>query len=422
MRLLMAVVVILVAASLVSALLLEDPGYVLVGFGSWTVESSLAVVVALLVIAFLLLYALLRTVAGMRRVPGRWTVWRRIRRGERARRALARGLIELAEGRWAVAERHLIRHAEQSDTRLLNYLGAARAAQQQGDPGRRDRYLRLAHEAMPEADVAVGLTQADLQISHGQYEQALATAQHLRQVAPRNGQVLKLLTRLYRELRDWERLNELLPELRRQRVLETEAFERLVREVAGARLAAAAGEQDAARLRQIWGGLPREVREDSGMVAVYVRQLIALGEDAAAERLLGEALTQAWDGRLAELYGQVEGHDGGRQLSRAEGWLRAQPQDPALLHALGRLALRNRLWGKARIYLESCVGSGGGAEAHRDLGNLLEQLGDRDAALEYYRRGMNLAAGVAPALPAPEAGTRPAETGDEPVAEAAKTS
>ena len=50
----------------------------------------------------------------------------------------------MAEGKWNQAERRLTAHADRAETPLLNYLGAARAAQLQRAYDRRDRYLREA--------------------------------------------------------------------------------------------------------------------------------------------------------------------------------------------------------------------------------------------------------------------------------------
>ena len=91
----------------------------------------------------------------------------------------------MSEGRFEQAEKILLKQVSHSDTELLNYLMAARSAQQQGAYDRRDEYLRLAHKAMPSADIAIGITQAELQLSHNQYEQALATLNHLSSIAPK---------------------------------------------------------------------------------------------------------------------------------------------------------------------------------------------------------------------------------------------
>ena len=112
-------------------------------------------------------------------------------------RQITRGYIEVAEGNFAKGEKLLTRGVRESETPLLNYLAAARAAQLQGDLERRDSWLTMAYEQEPGAASAILLTQAELQISNNELEAALATLQQLREMSPRNAEALKLLAELY---------------------------------------------------------------------------------------------------------------------------------------------------------------------------------------------------------------------------------
>ena len=89
----------------------------------------------------------------------------------------------------------------------------------------------------------------------------------------------------------------------------------------------------------------------------------------------------------------MEGADSGKQLERAETWLKKHPNQPELLLTLGRLCLRNQLWGKAQSYLEASLGVAASAETCQVLGSLLEQLGENKTALEHYRQGLEQAVG-----------------------------
>src|SRR5690606_7204767 len=137
----------------------------------------------------------------------------------KAREKTNQGLIELTEGHWERAERHLIQGAKYSEVPLLNYLSAAKAAQELGDEQRRDTYLALAHDSTRGTDTAVGVKQAQLQLGHGQNKQALATLNHLRDIAPHHPQILKLLRDLYIQLRDWTQLRDILPLLKKNHVI-----------------------------------------------------------------------------------------------------------------------------------------------------------------------------------------------------------
>ena len=62
-------------------------------------------------------------------------------------------MIALAEADWKNAEKLLSSGAAESDTPLMNFLAAAKAAQAQKADARRDNYLRQAHLAEPDAEI-----------------------------------------------------------------------------------------------------------------------------------------------------------------------------------------------------------------------------------------------------------------------------
>ena len=196
MKLLLILIIALALGGLLIWVADLQPGFVLLQYGQWSLETSLIVFVAMFLLLLLAGYFLLRSTLFLKQSPARLANWQQQLRHKRASQALTKGLITLEEGRWAEAERLLARHAGNSETPLLHYLAAARAAQKQSAPARRDNYLKLAHETTEGADIAVGVVQAELQLSAGQKEQALATLQHLRQVAPKHPYVLQLLQQL----------------------------------------------------------------------------------------------------------------------------------------------------------------------------------------------------------------------------------
>ena len=400
MRVLITSIVVFFLATVTALLIQNDPGYVVLGRGPWRAETTLTFFIILTLFGFAVLYVVSRFIIKALTLPRRMQAWRRERLAHKGRLALTRGLTLLEEGKWETAEKSLLKYIAHSEAPLLGYLAAARAAQRQGAPERRDNYLRLALESAPDADIAVGLTQAELQLSHHQIEQALATLRHLRQLSPQHSHVLKLLMRVYLEVQDWAQLLELLPLLRKEKVVtDTEAHELETKAYVG-QLHAATRAQDSRALHEMWENIPRRLQTQENILLTYIQQLRLYGEDHESEPLLREALKKQWSEPLVQLYGQVAGSDPTKQLAHAEGWLKTHPKNPVLLLTLGRLSLRNRLWGKARGYLESSVGAGGRPEAYKELAGLLEQMDEKDAAMEYYRKGLQLIVEPAVTLPA----------------------
>ncbi len=414
MKWLSILIAALLAAVGLSVLLKEETGYVMLSWGEWTIETSLALFILLLAAAFVATYLLLRTLIRIWRIPRSAATWNEQRRKKRSQRTLMQGQVELVEGQWQAAEKHLLKHVESSDTPLLNYLGAARAAQQQGAIERRDHYLQLAYKEDKKAAIAVQLTQAELQLAEGEPKQALQTLTYLKGVAPKHPQVLSSLARVYEELGRWEQLRELLPVLRRRHIFTDEEYKQLERKSWRGLLEAAIETGELERIREAWKALPREASGDAAMVRRYAAALADLGQGDDAEAILRSTLRKQWAPELVRLYGEIDGTNAERQLSVAESWLQSHPKDADLLLTLGRLALRNQQWSKARGYLESAQSAAPSAAACQLLAGLLEQQGETDRAVEYYREGMRLA------LNGPGAGTTSAAVLEKPAAETEK--
>ncbi len=405
MKLLLIGVLVLLASVAAALFALPDPGYVLMGYGNVSVETSLVVFVIVLLVGYLAL----RTLAGLWRVPVRIRRWSGQRQLHKLSRRYDAAVVELVSGKLERAERQLGRLADDARAPLAACLSAAHAANRLGADERRDRYLALALKRFPDAEPATCLVQAELQLARKQFDQAQTTLEYLRGLMPRNREMLRLQMQLYLGQPDWDKLRELLPELRRSKVLGHEQWQRLAVQVYQERIRELTSARDVETLKNGWAQLPPPVRQDHALLALYIEQLVRLGEHDQAEGLLREQLSEYWDDRLVYLYGELEGSDSAVQQKMAEKWLVRHDRDAVLLLTLGKTSLRNRLWGKARSYLEASIGIQPTAEAYRLLGDLLEQLEDHEAAAECYRKGLSLPAPVleAPALTVPEEAVLP---------------
>ncbi|MDF2490110.1 MAG: heme biosynthesis protein HemY [Pseudomonas sp.] len=403
---LLAVVAIAVAAALGIAIA-KHSGYVLIAYGGFRYQSGLwAALGALLVIVLGLL--LVRYLIGLVLTStGVVNPWSRRNRSRRTRIAIEQGQLDLAEGRWASAQRHLQRAAEHERHPLLYYLGAARAANEQGHTEDSDQLLERALERQPQAELAVALTHAQLQMDRGDSDAALVTLQAMQERYPHNTQVLRLLQRLHRERGEWPALIRLMPELRKGKVLSTDELTTLEKRAWGENLSLASSrgeDRQAARqsLEQAWQQLTSAQRQEPQLVLAYAEQLRQLGAQGEAEEVLRTALKKQYESHLARLYGLVRGNDPARQLQTAEGWLKTHGDDPSLLLTLGRLSLQNRLWGKARDYLENSLRQQRNPETCAELARLLASLGDTERSNQLFQEGLGLLDERLLALPLPD--------------------
>lgn len=379
----------LVGATFAAHFFLSDPGYVLVNFRGYAIELSVPGLALFAIVAYFavrLAIRLLRSPFDLGRATGRY-------RKDRARNKLTRGLIEAAEGNHARAERLLAEAAHRSDTPVLNYLGAARAAQALGATERRDNWLMMAYESDAEAASAVLLTQAQLQAGEGDHERALATLRKLEETAPGHAQGLALLADIYVQLGDWEHLREILPQLRKRKALPPARIEALTQQAWSRLLEHDGARGDVMSLQRQWQAAPKTLRNDTQFVRDYVAALNRAGEQALAEQIMRTRLKKHYDDELVDLYSRLEEPDAKVMLGHVEGWLRARPEQPAALVAAGRLALRAGEHDKARKYLETALAIDPSAGAYQVYGAVLTQTGATDEAAKAFRQGLALATG-----------------------------
>ena len=92
----------------------KDPGYALFAYSHWTVQMPLWVAGILFILSFLIIYNLLLLIRGTSALAKRFSVWRRQYKQQQSHRTTKRGLLELAEGKWANAEHLLMKSIDQN--------------------------------------------------------------------------------------------------------------------------------------------------------------------------------------------------------------------------------------------------------------------------------------------------------------------
>lgn len=389
-------------------IILPDAGYVLVILGQKTVETSLwfACFSALaLCFCWWLVQRFLR--AG-------WSLAQRVTdffvfgSTERASKRAAGGLIDFLSGDWLQARKKLLRTATKVETPLVNYLAAARCSFELGDREEAFTILDDAQKKYPKFEVAIGLVQVKMEMAAGHYDQARKILLVLQQKAPKNAVVINGLRKVYEVRQDWVALSEIFPQVKKHKlvsVLETQDMESFVvigqiksaseaalREVPPERLAL---------LRKAWGRVPSVQQKVPRVVAAYAQALIEHRHDQEAEAILRKTLNRTWDDTLVNLYGLLRVSDLTQIMRTAEEWLKTQANNPILLRSLGRISLRNHLWGLARDYFQRSVTVEPNIETYAELARLLDSLGETQKSMDVYQKALQLRVTSLPDLPQP---------------------
>ena len=376
MRLVLMAMVVLGIGIWLSSWFSHDHGYLLLIWNDWRIEvSNLVVAVTLLIGGYLGFLWLISSISS--------------RRIALAQRSLGSGLIELAQGRWLKAQRKLLRRVGDSQAPLLNYLGAARAAQMAGDDQNRDRHLaaalRLQSTASKANKIAVGLLRAETLHQSGLCAQAVEVLRTLQQLEPRHHHVLKLLQQIHTEQNDWQGMLTLLPQLRRCKLVSKQQSQLLSKQCHLELL------KTADDIHVAWRHMPKKFTADAELFGYYLRVLIEAGQSERAGKLLTRRLKKGLDSRLLDLFGRLETGDLTAHYQLVEQWLKKSPEQPGLALAAGRLASKTGHLDAAIGYYERVVETAPTAVACQELADLFLQQKRQEPAIKWLKLGLDLA-------------------------------
>lgn len=365
-----------------------NTGYVLIVLPPWRAEVSLNLLLVALCALFVAVYLLTRLAVMTLRLPAEVRALRERRARERARDRLAEGLKAFFEERYARAEKAAAEALERGEQPAISAVVAARAAHELRRFEDRDRYLAAAAAQAPGEPTLRLMTQARLFADERRHLEALQALQGLQAASPRvHTGALRLELRVQQKLGNWERVLALLEQLETRHAFDAALVRELRRYAITESLKSRALQKR--ELEEYWGRLAAAERKDPKVAAAAAHSFIEVGDCDMARTIVEQALEDEWRPELVALYGECPGGDMLKHIERAESWLREHPDDAGLLLTLGKLCVKQQLWGKAQSYLEASVSVAPTREAHVALARLAERLGRDDEARTQYRRSLD---------------------------------
>ncbi|HYF97838.1 MAG TPA: heme biosynthesis HemY N-terminal domain-containing protein [Coxiellaceae bacterium] len=389
-KLILSVTLLLVFSFCLGWAIKQDPGYILIMYNHWSIETSLWFGLASVFVLILLLYWAYKLIKHTFILHTHIAHWSLNRKQKAADLETAYGLCELLEAHWDKAERKLIKSAKYMGNPFNNYVGAAIAAQQQKKFTERDQYLQRAQAALRGSDMAIELLKARLQMESGQSISALHGLQNLQTKNVKHPATNHLLKELYLELKDWPALLNLLPALNKHLKLNEVEMDSLSFTSYSELLKHAAANNDAALVEQAWLAIPNSWKTNPELLAIYAAFYINNDAAETVVKLIEDNLKKNWNENLVRLYGLAITRNTAKQLKLAEGWLKQHPRDANLLLSLGRLSAREQLWGKAQDYFNASISIDPKPLTYWELAKIQEQLNRLDAAQESYKKGLTL--------------------------------
>ncbi|MCD6047785.1 MAG: protoporphyrinogen oxidase [Gammaproteobacteria bacterium] len=390
MKRLITLLIILGFAAWAGISIAKDPGYMLLAWHQWTLETPLWFGIILwLVFAFAIIF--LVTIWRMfGNISSNWHAWRKRRKLTRSNNLTIRGLLECIEGYYESAEKNINKALPNAEIPLVDYIIAAYCANQLGKTEARDTYLLNAKNLVPDAESAIHLLKIQWLIAQNEVSQAQTELDLLLSEDPYQPRALMLAKELHLRAGHWDPLLKITQLLRKRKIITPEAHEDLQSKAYAAKILEAANSKDVKTLNACWLTIPSQYQTLPSLVLVYAKALVDLDQGNMAEEALRDSLKKYWDDELVRCYGLAVTNNIENQLKQAEKWLPDHENDAVLLLTLGRLCARAQLWAKARSYLEASLNLAETPETYHALAELAQSHQEYAKAAEYYAKGLML--------------------------------
>jgi HemY protein len=377
------IVAIVLIGLCISPLFIDNTGYVYIAIGEYQIETSLIVAITALIAIFLvmlltkwLLSLIVNLALSSKHLPLRW-------RQSAAKKHTLQGAIAMAAEDWPLAEKSMLKGAENGELPTLNLLVAAQAAHKQKKTQARDEYLASA-AAEPTAQEAISISKVRFFMQDGEFSLARMELDKLTPTSKSPDAIIRLALELYPKLKDWQALKTLLPIAQKKQLTSTEIINQLTFD-ANSQLLAQAATKNVQELDKVWHWLSKSEKQDPLLTLIYIRGLINFGLAEEGNKLLIKLVKhepcQAIFEALPEL---VTAHDSEvrKQLMRHETSFET---DASYQACLAKLSLQSRDIKEAKIRLQNACRIAPSSDYWLALAQVQEQLGENTNAAQSYR-------------------------------------
>ncbi len=377
----------------------DDSGQVLITgtfplVGPITLHATIVGFLLFALLTFLVIYLGVRLITHLFGAPKTIKKMRKEHGEKVADKRYARAQLALLENKPLVAEDLFVAAARYSNTPNLCYMGAAKAAELQNQPERRDNYLREIDLTDTKFDRLLSQVQrGEMLINAGEFGKAEILLRELL-ANRRNNMATLLLGEALQKQGKNEALFRLLPELRRAvtKVAETPENKARIQNIYTALFDYASGSAgDVQQLKIVWMRMPKRLREDSALIIRYAERLLDVGEIRAAESLLRQRINKTHDETLVLAYGHLYRGEMPKLLRHARKFANELPESAAAQFTLASLLYRNHEYDEAeRVAKEVIKLDPHFAKAFRLIGEIKLVKNDEKAALLAFKEASDL--------------------------------
>lgn len=366
--------------------IMREPGFAVFSYADTTVEIPLIKFYFGIVAVFIFLYFLFRLIGSLFRLPKRISVKRQQKRNLEIMQSVGTSMLEFSQFNWSDALKSATKHVKQSPMKTAQHLFAAHCAHNSGQVETRNAHVKNLRE-LSDGKALANTIEAEFELEDGHAEKALLI---LHDDNADNICNLNTLSHAYIKTNNVDGLESILDKLlphadKAARIQYT--VNRGLKWMINQYDISASDE----KLGGLWKIYHKQLKSNPELMHTYVHTLIKHGRDTLAEQIIKMQLDESWDEVLIQEYGLLKIDNVEQRSKQAEEWLKQHKESAGLLLTLGRLFKAQKLWGKAKSYLESSLSRKPLATTYAELADLHESLDEPVDAQRCAKKGLHIA-------------------------------
>ena len=365
---------------------MREPGFAVFSYGDTTIEIELIKFYFGVVLLFILLYIVFRLLGYFYRLPRHIHEARQQKRQLEIMRGLETSILDASQFNWEAASRNSTTHVKNSPIKIAQRLLAAQFAHKTDNTHLRDTQITSLRRLENGAALANSV-EAEFAIDDGDASKALSL---LRNQDDDNVVNLNTLAHAYIKTKDVEGLVKVLPKLHLH-ANKAKPLRKTVIDSLSWIIHYYDENANADQLAALWKTYAKHIQANIPLLQQYVHALNKNRQDELAEQIITNQLKDHWDEQLVLEYGILALDNTGQRIKQAESWLQKHKESAGLLLTLGRLHKKEKLWGKAKSYLESSLSRKPLVATYAELSDLHEFLNETTDAQRCAKKGLHIA-------------------------------
>ena len=363
--------------------LIEDNGYVLIEFLTYSIEASLPIFLLLLITVYLLVRLLSLIWGSPKYLKERLNQKREKKVNQKTHEAMTL----MSKGNFIKAERKLRSISSEVSLPIDTYLTGFSAAHYTKDQTLRSDWLAKSLDAYPNLECYINLRDAQLLVESEQYDQAKHALENILKIDPKNTSALRLIVLLYSEISIHDSMIQYLQAILDHGNLNEGSKESLVFSLQKL-LNELEDNQDL--FEKTWLMIPKELKNHPELLACKYQSMMNNDQHEVTEKELRKLIPKTWNADLITIYGLLKSPDVLTLSKRADIWSEQRPRDTNLWLLSSHLAKRDGLWSKAKQCMERSIEYLPTAAKYNELGLIFLELGQKEEAVEALHNAKDL--------------------------------